>query len=147
MSLYGAVFPDDLRAQRIGMLLACIGEPRDLLINLRLRDAWVEHDDTSPVIAIYTRNGGGNRECFCGGDGEGTCIGCRGDQATKHPAYLSDADDEWFDSTYRTYRFRVGNPDVTPDIIATLLEVADDEPRDMSEIWRLALDSISQVLS
>lgn len=140
------VFPDANRNQRLGMLLALVGDPPDLLLNLRLRDGWVEkgfgETADQPVICVYTRNGGGNREHFCDG-ANGPCTACWGEDATKHPAYLADADDG-FDPTYRTYRFKVGNPHVTPDIIATLLEAAQDEPVNMSERWRQAIDAIGR---
>lgn len=140
--MFEMVFPDPLRNQRLGMLLALVGEPSDPLINLRLRDGWVERDGDQPVICVYTRNGGGNREHYHGADDH--CTACHGEYATEHPSYLSDADDE-FDSTYRTYRFKVGNPDVTPEIIATLLEAAQDERVDMSARWLAAIESIGTV--
>lgn len=141
MSMFEIVFPDVHRRERLGMLLALIGEPREPLLALRLRDGWVEKDGDRPILCIYTRNGGGNREHYHEGDFEG-CTACAGEKATEHPSYLSDADDG-FDSTYRTYRFKVGNPDVTPDIIATLMEAAEDEPVDMSANWLMAIGAMS----
>jgi len=146
MSMFEAVFPDSHRKERLGMLLALVGDPREPLLNLRLRDAWVEKafgpTGDSPIIAVYTRNGGGNRECYCEDyDEPGTCIGCRGDQATEHPAYLYDVDDE-FDSTYRTYRFKITNPNVDDEIRALLLENAEDEPLNMSEHWLRVIEAM-----
>ena len=57
----------------------------------RFRDCFVNEDE----IHIYTRVGGGNRNC---GFGE--------EELVKHPNYLRDEDDE-FDSTYATYIFSV----------------------------------------
>lgn len=64
----------------------------------RFRDAWVTENGE---IAVYTRNGGGNRECWseqCCGD----CTGCTmSNKIPQHPAYLRDQDDD-FDCTYAT---------------------------------------------
>ena len=59
----------------------------------RFRDAHLEED--GKVIAIYTRNGGGNRGW----------LWWAWEILRKHPQYISDKDDE-FDSTYATIRFR-----------------------------------------
>ena len=57
----------------------------------RFRDCFVEGDE----IHIYTRVGGGNRNC---GYGE--------DELYKHPNYITTFDDD-FDSTFATYTFSV----------------------------------------
>lgn len=57
----------------------------------RFRDCFVEGDE----IHVYTRVGGGNRDC---GFGE--------EELQAHPNYLRDEDDD-FDSTYATYCFSV----------------------------------------
>ena len=55
-----------------------------------------------PVVEIYTRNGGGNRECYHDGGGyEPGCTGCIMDEFPEHPRYVADFDDG-FDSTYAT---------------------------------------------
>ena len=57
----------------------------------RFRDVYIEEDR----IAIYTRNGGTNRECF----EEVTSLGCKCSgclmtkHLPKHPNYLFDEDD------------------------------------------------------
>jgi hypothetical protein len=146
MSMFGIVFPDPRRQERMALLLAIVAydceneevaeEWMQPILDLRLRDAWVEKQpDGPPVLAVYTRNGGGNREHFHDGGSDG-CIACAGEKATEHPAYLSDADDE-FDSTYRTYRFAFP-ADLRSDYKEALNEVA-EEPRDMSKI---AIDAI-----
>jgi hypothetical protein len=44
------------------VILATLGNPEVG----RFRDAWVEKAEDGTVrIAVYTRNGGGNRECWC----------------------------------------------------------------------------------
>lgn len=114
MSMYGLVFG---QSRLTPALLAVLGNPEVG----RLRDAWVEiGKDGEPEIAIYTRNGGGNRDCWGEwvGSGEGTssyldesgqchCTGCiQSELLPKHPLYLRDEDDD-FDSTYCTNYFRV----------------------------------------
>lgn len=59
----------------------------------RFRDCFVD----SGEIRVYTRVGGGNRDC---GFGE--------EELQQHPNYLRDEDDD-FDSTYATYIFSVPN--------------------------------------
>ena len=58
----------------------------------RFRDCWVTEEGN---IAIYTRVGGGNRNC---GYGE--------DQLYEDPNFLNTYDDE-YDNTYATYEFKV----------------------------------------
>jgi hypothetical protein len=146
MSMFGMVFPDPKRGDRIALLLALVAydiegeeaaeEYMQPILDLRIRDTWVERQpDGPPVLAVYTRNGGGNREHT----GEDGCTACAGEKATEHPAYLSDADDE-FDSTYRTYRLAFP-ADLPTDYKEALNEVA-EEPRDMSKIWHMAIDAI-----
>jgi hypothetical protein len=148
MSMFGMVFPDPDRQMRVGILMGMVAHdqgPEDVeaymesVLNLRIRDAWVERQpDGPPVMALYTRNGGGNRE-HDHTDGTEHCLGCRGEEATRHPRYLRDADDE-FDSTYRTYWFAFP-ADLPTDHKEALNDVA-EEPRDMSEIWLQAINSI-----
>ena len=58
----------------------------------RFRDCWVTEEGN---IAIYTRVGGGNRNC---GYGE--------EQLYEDPNFLDTYDDE-YDTTYATYEFKV----------------------------------------
>lgn len=57
----------------------------------RFRDCFVENDE----IHVYTRVGGGNRNCEFGEE-----------ELQNHPNYLRDFDDD-YDSTYATYVFSV----------------------------------------
>ena len=81
MSMFGMVFPDPQRQDRFALLLGLVAYDQpdaeqaeaymQPVMNLRLRDCWVEKQpDGPPCLAVYARNGGGNRECYC--DGEGT---------------------------------------------------------------------------
>src|SRR3990167_2492115 len=73
----------------------------------RFRDAVLLED----CIAVYTRNGGGNREHYENANGtdagEGCpCTGCIITfHLPKHPLYLRDQDDS-FDNTYATVYFK-----------------------------------------
>jgi hypothetical protein len=75
----------------------------------RFRDAWAEIGDSHGVpelrIAIYTRNGGGNRQDY----------EAQTEKMRQHPCYLFDQDDK-FDSTYATYYFRF--PPIVPAHLA-----------------------------
>lgn len=84
-------------------LLACLGLTRSDVG--RFRDAYVSEGK----IAVYTRNGGGNRECWNAWSAPDdfdfehcTCVGCTMENIIpKHPNYLYDEDDQ-FDNTYAT---------------------------------------------
>jgi hypothetical protein len=107
----------------------------------RLRDAWVEADGVGGYrIAVYTRNGGGNREHWGfsypdRASGSGCpCPGCiQTHVLPTHPLYLFDRDDE-FDFTYCTTYFRL------PERYETELRAtARLEPVNTDEAWRAAL--------
>src|SRR3990167_6526477 len=69
----------------------------------RFRDCFV----TDNQIAIYTRLGGGNKECFCeskNNSHEGFCYVTNIETMRAHPNFLYDQDDT-FDETYCTYYF------------------------------------------
>ncbi len=118
--LYNLLFPQAL--ERAAMLLPLIDLNPDSGGAFRLRDAWVERWDGQPVVRVYTRIGGGNREAYA------EVIGIlRG-----HRLYIKDEDDT-LDSTYASFYFRAPS-----GLIDMLSEVAVD-PVDMAEAWRLAL--------
>ena len=75
----------------------------------RFRDCYLNEDGTE--VHVYTRNGGGNREHWDSYDtAEGddcSCPGCTIQYVLRrHPGYITDQDDN-FDCTYATIRFRV----------------------------------------
>ncbi|MCX5137640.1 hypothetical protein OOK06_36845 [Streptomyces sp. NBC_00340] len=133
MSMYNLVAADGHQYARGTVLLAALDSP-----NVgRFRDAWVEKgEDGEPVIAIYTRNGGGNRECWCDEHPEDGCLAATIEALEGHPLYLRDADDD-FDSTYATFYFRTPAP-----LVEQFREIA-GEPVDMSEAWRKAIAALS----
>ncbi len=62
------------------------------------------------IVEVYTRQGGGNRECYCSADDEANpsyCSACSNDVLVELPSYLRDEDDTW-DSTYATFYFDPG---------------------------------------
>lgn len=64
------------------------------------------------VYAIETRQGGGNRDCFCDDESnhESGCLAVNNEEMQSHPDYLMDRDDD-FDSTYATFYFQVNKTD------------------------------------
>ena len=124
MGLYDVVLGDGHQGERGAVLLAMLGNPGVG----RFRDAWVEKgDDGEPVIAVYTRIGGPNREDYA------AVI----DALAAHPQYIRDADDS-FDATYATFWFRV--PALARDALARVAV----EPVDMSARWREAIARVQR---
>lgn len=129
MSLYNALHGVNPMAP---VLLAILGHGGAETYG-RFRDIYLDERDGRKVIAVYTRNGGGNRECS-GERCDGTCTGCTMTKAI--PAldgYIDDRDDD-FDCTYATIWFEV--PDCarsTLDQLATLIngKTPQDKQREM----------------
>jgi len=119
---YNAVLGDGNEMLRAAKILPVFEQPAFVG---RFRDIWVENHDGEPVIAIYTRNGGPNRE------DQAEAI----ESMQSNPHYLRDADDE-FDRTYATFYFRA--PEWARDMLAELMQ----EPVDMSKKWRDAIDAL-----
>jgi len=137
MALYDIAVGDGHQHERGAVLLAVLGAPHVA----RFRDAWVEKSADGPVVAIYTRQGGGNRECYCEDYGRAhpdpSCYAACNEELARHPLYIRDADDD-FDSTYATFYFRA--PD-DPEIRDALASIAQD-PVDTDERWQAAIDRI-----
>jgi hypothetical protein len=118
MSLYNALFGKNPAS---GVLLAILGLNESDVG--RFRDAYVTEEDGQPVIAIYTRNGGGNRDHYDDEVEEGPGCRCTGCTITyvlpAMPGYVRDEDDD-FDSTYATVYFRPPNDDWR-DLLAGLV--------------------------
>lgn len=145
MSLYEMVFADGEEGLP---LLGALGFKSVSDVG-RYRSSWIEKgEDGIPRIAVYTRNGGGNRECWKDDlkDGEEChCVGCTIEHdLPKHPQYLFDQDDE-FDCTYATIYFSI------PDNLKKMLDEADSDwvnkvqdEVNMSETWKKVIDSIGK---
>ncbi len=153
MSLYNMVHGSN---PALGLVLALLDKPASHFG--RLRDAWVEgQEDGSCILAVYTRNGGGNRE-HCGDAEEGLECGCTGCIASyslpADPLYISDSDDD-YDCTYATFRFRVPEDaevrireqaqreNIELPAGWSLRDVAQVAP-DMRERWEAAIAAIGQ---
>ncbi|MFJ9633701.1 hypothetical protein ACIRU8_39015 [Streptomyces sp. NPDC101175] len=123
MSMYSLAVADGHQNARGAVLLAALGNPDPG----RFRDAWVEKGDSGePVIVIYTRNGGGNREEY-----EDVIADLQA-----HPLYLRDADDD-FDATYATFYFSA------PAELRDQLQEIAQEPVDTSERWHAAIAALT----
>lgn len=112
----------------------------------RFRDIYLNGDGTR--IILYTRNGGGNRECwnlweedFVEGVSDTEkcdCIGCNMTyRLPKHPHYLYDYDDD-FDPTYAYVVFKV--PDEYLELTQALATGTD--PQTISEKFQLLIDQL-----
>ncbi len=127
MSLYNIVYGENAAAD---FLLGILNLTRDDVG--RFRDAWVTEDGK---IAIYTRNGGGNRECWNEGSPDCSCPGCViRKKLPAHPLYLSDEDGD-FDCTYATVFFCV--PDEAKPLIEGL-----QQKRNPDEEWLKAIEAL-----
>jgi len=101
----------------------------------RFRDCYVTEDNR---IAVYTRGGGGNRECYCSQTEEHDpyCAVPMQEKARKHPLYLADEDDD-FDNTYATFYFRLPEKEWLKDV-----------PKEISreELWKLYFKALKGTL-
>lgn len=81
----------------------------------RFRDCFVDNNE----IHVYTRVGGGNRNCEFGEE-----------ELQQHPNYLRDFDDE-YDSTYATYVFSI------PDEFKNDFDlITSGKIREISEVYK-----------
>lgn len=152
MSLYNMVHGNNPGAP---LVLNLLGKPQGYFG--RLRDAWIEgQEDGTCRFAIYTRNGGGNREHYDDEKEAGPDCECTGCIATYRlpadPAYLSDRDDD-FDCTYATFYFKVPE-DAEAKVKAMAKEAGVDLPEgwkftdlavvapDMQARWEAAIEAI-----
>jgi len=113
VSLYNALF--GLNSDALALLEAVGLKPEGIP---RFRDAYYAGNRE---VAVYTRCGGGNRECWESDRAEEKTpkeCGCPGCWITsiilKHPLYVRDEDDN-FDCTYATVYFRL--PNSVPDAL------------------------------
>jgi hypothetical protein len=125
MGMYNAVFGD---GQRGYPLLAVLGFEQVSDVG-RYRDAWVEKGEEGGYrIAVYTRNGGNNREEYM-------------PDFLAHPYYLRDQDDE-YDNTYATIYFSCP-PELYAMVMAAEAEgVSFPGPIDMSQEWQKAIQAL-----
>lgn len=117
MSLYNLLFGENPASD---VILATLGLTKDDCG--RFRDCFISGDE----IAIYTRNGGDNREVYQ------PVI----DQLAEHPCYLRDEDDD-FDCTYATIYFKF-----PAEYAADLRQLASTEIAVPSAKWSQLLESM-----
>lgn len=94
----------------------------------RYRDIYIKDDK----VVLYTRNGGGNRECYSEKETKDSeacpCQACVMKYVLpKHPNYLKDYDDG-FDSTYAYIEFSI------PDILLPHLDKLKEHQQDTSSV-------------
>lgn len=138
MSMYELAVADGNQHERGAVLLGMLGGP----VVARFRDPEPEKSADGPVIAVYTRQGGGNRECYCGSEPDRAhvpdqCYAACNEALAAHPLYLRDADDA-FDRTYCTFYFRA------PEQWREVLAEAAVEPVNMSGRWQEAINRIGR---
>lgn len=87
-----------------------VGVPLEKWPSVRNGDDW---EGRSPVAVVHTRNGGGNRHCYCDHDYDTGvtdhaphCTARAVEIMEAHPAHLTNEDNS-FDSTYADFAFRV----------------------------------------
>jgi hypothetical protein len=142
MGLYNVVFGSNpmglVLLQLLGLDRRKVGRYRDALIS-------------KGEIAVYTRNGGGNRTCISvspeGDDlepsgkdcGDENCYACIiQHRLPQHPLYLRDQDDD-FDSTYATIYFKF------PEQFAAELQQLDTgEEFKPSERWQAVIAALQE---
>lgn len=100
----------------------------------RFRDCFLTEDHTH--IEVYTRVGGGNRNC---GYGE--------EELYKDPNFVNTYDDE-FDSTYGTYVFKIPEKwqtDADKILAGKLIEVSDEYVACIKSIYPTMSDQIDHL--
>ena len=131
--LYNVLFGE---SQSADTLLGVLGMTRDHFY--RYRDCFLTEDGR---IAVYTRGGGNNRDCWhdepedfedCGDE---RCVTTKQASNRRHPCYLVDEDDECA-STYATFYFRVPVQEDRAVLATITPEIA------RNDAWLLMLDAV-----
>ena len=109
----------------------------------RFRDAWIEKEGDVYFLVVFTRTGGGNRECYCDTDEhEDDCYPHMNEQLEKHPLYIKDSDDD-FDSTYAHFYFKV--PEKYKEVIKELHDKSGN-PKSLKEKTDIAIEQICKTI-
>ena len=98
--------------------------PRSAFDFPRFRDVFTDaedlpescKEDADRLILVYTRMGGGNRNCWESDARDCECPACEADRLEEDERCIERYDDE-FDSTFCTFVFRVTDEDL-PDFLA-----------------------------
>ena len=140
MSLYNALFGVNPFSAD---LLALI-DFGSIAGHVRFRDVHIVEENGDTLIAVYTRNGGGNRQHY-GEEGveAGAACGCTGCTITHamplHPLYVRDEDDS-FDSTYATVFFKV--PEAGKQLLSFLQSIGADKTPEPGKRFQEFLDKL-----
>lgn len=141
-SMYAMVFGNTLEKLNVARLLGF-----DPAVFPRYRDLWLE---TVPdrkdelVMVLYTRTGGGNRDEYAD----------ENEELRQLPGFIVDEDDD-YDSTYATFRYRVSAASVDqswlPEHLRTEVEdywgallAGAGEPTKSGDRWRAALERLEK---
>lgn len=107
-------FLDDVDAGRVELRFANVQEfLSPPIYALRDRGSYFSESSGIPegefVIGIHSRQGGGNRECWCedNDNHDPDCLALNNEEMESHPQYAWDEDDD-YDKTYATHYFRGG---------------------------------------
>lgn len=115
----------------------------------RFRDIHISGEGDK--IILFTRNGGGNRECWeyegCKGASipaihDPDCLVYVNWNLTQHPNYITDYDDD-FDCTYASFEFKV--PETLDDLLEKLLDAQGGPPRPFRERFTEVMDEIKSM--
>lgn len=101
----------------------------------RFRDCFLSEDEQH--IDVYTRVGGGNRNCGCGEE-----------KLYQHPNFVKTWDDD-FDNTYATYRFSVPEKwmnDFTIIRDKGVTEMSDEYFKQICKIYPKLIDKLTALL-
>lgn len=115
----------------------------------RFRDIHISGEGDK--VILFTRNGGGNRDCW---DNEG-CTGASTPEThdpdclvyvnwklTTHPLYIKDYDND-FDYTYAHFEFKV--PETIDESLEKLLKVQGGPPRSFRERFMEVMDEMKSM--
>lgn len=132
----------------------------------RFRDIYLSDDGTK--VILFTRNGGGNRECpeyeYCPQwdrtqdkyalpDGtfldeinpehhDSNCLVYVNWKLTQHPLYIRDYDDD-FDCTYAYFEFRT--PEVLDVMLDKIMEIQGGPPRSVTEKFNEIVEEMREM--
>lgn len=102
-------------------------------------------------LILFTRNGGGNRDCWeaeeCGDASspefhDPDCLVYVNWKLTTHPLYIKDYDDD-FDCTYASFEFRV--PESLDHLLDEILKAQGGAPRPFHERFLEVMDEIKSM--
>lgn len=121
--MYNMIFGENKNAL---LLLGVLGLIREDFY--RYRDCYLSEEGE---IAVYTRGGGNNRNCYCEDYGhephdDDSCVVPSHEKNREHAMYLRDEDDS-FDNTYATFYFSIPEDVDREKLVVVEPELARDE--------------------